>query len=276
MSGQTAKSITTVVQDLRKLPSFPQVALDLFDRIQSPTSTLQEISALLSTDPALTAKVLRLANSGYYSIPGGVKDVKRALEFLGFNTISQIVLTSSVPQLFKSTGTPGLPIYNFWKKSLGVAVASELMARHYGVAHPAEAFTCGLLFHVGKLVCLELFPMNFDQIQSEAKKQEFNFDEAAAQQRFYTTTDLGVEISKQWNLPASVSACISATPAVTDKKGISALVHAANRYVTFSKIGDSGDYRAVAPETIGNEWNNEKVTSEFQEQLDRAGAFLNG
>src|ERR1700722_9028253 len=85
------------VNDIRTLPL---VAVRVNELINDPNSSSADIAQVLKKDLVLTAKVLRLVNSSYYAIPGGVSDVQRALAFLGFNTLAQLVLSLSVFSFF--------------------------------------------------------------------------------------------------------------------------------------------------------------------------------
>ena len=92
----------------RTFPTLPVVAMKVNELINDPNSSGADIAEVMKKDQVLTAKVLRLVNSSYYAIPGGVADVQRALAFLGFNTVAQLVLSLSVFSVF-STRRRGFP-----------------------------------------------------------------------------------------------------------------------------------------------------------------------
>ncbi|NDD93131.1 HDOD domain-containing protein, partial [bacterium] len=126
------------IDQIQSLPVLPQIAMRVTERMQSPTATLAEISDLIKSDMGLSAKVLRLANSSYYSIPGGVSDVSKALQYLGFTTIAQIVLTSSVFGSFKTQGIREFPLTPFWLHSFAVGQLAEITARSLQLESPSE------------------------------------------------------------------------------------------------------------------------------------------
>jgi HD-like signal output (HDOD) protein len=72
------------------------LALKIFERILAPTTSFQEICDLITADRQLCAKILRLANSSYYSIPGGVRDIATALKYVSVFTVAQLLLTQSL------------------------------------------------------------------------------------------------------------------------------------------------------------------------------------
>src|SRR3954465_411717 len=149
---KTNADYSELLAKLQDIPTLPVVAMKVNELIQDPTSSSADIADVLKKDQVLTAKILRLVNSSYYAIPGGVADVQRALAFLGFNTVAQLVLSLSVFSVFGQSESPDFSMLEFWKPALGPAVCSEALAKRLKLAKPEEAFTCGLLHDVGKLV----------------------------------------------------------------------------------------------------------------------------
>ncbi len=91
-----------VIKALDALPTLPLVAIQIGEVIHSKNVSVQQVAEILRTDPATSAKLLRLVNSPYFGIPGGVTDVARAIPFVGFNTLYQLVLTISVLETLSS------------------------------------------------------------------------------------------------------------------------------------------------------------------------------
>src|ERR1700733_5355143 len=103
---------------LHDIPTLPMVAMRVNELINDPNSSSADIAEVLKKDQVLVAKILRLVNSSYYAIPGGVTDVQRALAFLGFNTLAQLVLSLSVFSMFSSPDTQEFSMPEFWKHAL--------------------------------------------------------------------------------------------------------------------------------------------------------------
>ena len=77
---------------LDSLPTLPVVAIQIGEVVHSKNASVQQVAEILRSDPSTSAKLLRLVNSPYFGIPGGVSDVSRAIPFVGFNTLYQLVL----------------------------------------------------------------------------------------------------------------------------------------------------------------------------------------
>src|SRR5438270_11481500 len=144
-----------MIEKLQDIPTLPIVAMKVNELINDPTSSSSDIADVLKKDQVLTAKILRLVNSSYYAIPGGVADVQRALAFLGFNTLAQLVLGLSVFSFFTDFENEEFSMMDFWRHAIATGVCSEILAKRLKMPKPEEAFTCGLLHDVGKLVLHE-------------------------------------------------------------------------------------------------------------------------
>src|ERR1041385_7525933 len=90
-----------IVEVIDSLPTLPIVALQIGEVIHGKNVSVDQVAKVLHTDPATSAKLLRLVNSSYFGIPGGVSDVARAIPFIGFNTLYQLVLSIGVLDTLK-------------------------------------------------------------------------------------------------------------------------------------------------------------------------------
>src|SRR3954469_25366687 len=119
---KTNADYSELLNKLQDIPTLPVVAMKVNQLINDPNSSSSDIAEVLKKDQVLTAKILRLVNSSYYSIPGRVADVQRALAFLGFNTLAQLVLSLSVFSFFTSPDSEEFSMPEFWRHALATAV----------------------------------------------------------------------------------------------------------------------------------------------------------
>jgi len=94
--------LDTIAAKAGNLPALPQVAIKVMEQVRDPDTTIKSLEEVISTDQALVAKVLRIANSTFYGMRGEVSELRRALVILGFNTIRSIVLTASTEAMYRS------------------------------------------------------------------------------------------------------------------------------------------------------------------------------
>ena len=118
------------------------VVTQIVEALHNPRTSAAQIAALLKRDQVLTAKVLRLVNSGFYGRPVEITDIARALSFIGDNTLSALIVGTSVFTPADLTAASYFDVREFWKHSLASAVAAELIALEIRRARPEECFTC--------------------------------------------------------------------------------------------------------------------------------------
>ncbi len=152
------KKLRFIVDKIQNLPTPPIVFTQITKVINNPDTSAYEIGAIISEDPALTAKVLKLTNSSFYGIPRTITNVKQAIVILGLEAIKSLVISASVFDTFsknKSLDTEYLE--NFWRHSLSVAFMSKIIARMKKLPSLQEAeiaFSGGLLHDLGKLIII--------------------------------------------------------------------------------------------------------------------------
>jgi putative nucleotidyltransferase with HDIG domain len=256
--------------------------------INDPSSSSTDIAEVLKKDQVLTAKILRLANSSYYAIPGGVSDVQRALAFLGFNTLAQLVLGLSVFSLFSKIDGEQFSMLDFWKHALGTAVCCELLAKRLKYPKPEEAFTCGLLHDIGKLVLHEIDPERLSDIVAETNSRDCSFFDVEREWDLPGHSYLGEVIATKWGLPQVIRLAIRyhhfdvtrMETVLASAKPVIQMVRLANTLCVKNKIGKSGDCSAgivtfdmLFPLGI-SESEVPLIEQQLQKDMERAGAFL--
>jgi putative nucleotidyltransferase with HDIG domain len=285
---KTTAEYSELLAKLQDIPTLPVVAMAVNELINDPTSSSSNIAQVLKKDQVLTAKVLRLVNSSYYGIPGGVTDVQRALAFLGFNTIAQLVLGLSVFSLFSEINGEDFSMLTFWRHALGTAVCSELLAKRLKYPKPEEAFTCGLLHDIGKLVLHEIDAPALMRVVQAAKAKSCGFVDVEAENGVPAHTYLGEVIAAKWGLPQMIRLVIhyhhlDVTPmntVLSSAKPMIQMVRLANTICVKTQIGKSGDASPgiVTEDMVLPLKINLKELPMIEEQLlkdmDRAGAFL--
>jgi HD-like signal output (HDOD) protein len=146
------KRIRKIAESVIGLPTLPTVVSRLIELVDSPRTSAALLARLISADQALTAKVLKLANSAYYGFPREISTVNMAIVVLGFNAVKEMGLSISVFDVFKKTASsPLFDVAQFWEHSVGCGVAARMLARNYRPAIAGEAFVAGLLHDVGKV-----------------------------------------------------------------------------------------------------------------------------
>lgn len=289
LSEKTSKEYAELLDKLKDMPTLPVIAMRVGEMINDPNATSGQIAAVLKQDQVLTAKILRLVNSSYYAVPGGVTDVQKALAFLGFNTVSQLVLSLSVFSMFTKFGDEEISMKDFWMHSICVGVCAENIAKRVKGVKPEEAFTCGLLHDIGKLVLHRIDPEKLKKILTLSRESKTGFVDIERQNDWLTHAYIGEMMAQRWGLPQVVRFAIryhhsdvqNSETLLENEKKIIQIIRLANRVVVKSGHGKSGDYsqKPVAPSLLAAlELTNEdleQVNAYMEQAAEKAGVFLN-
>lgn len=279
-----------ILTKIDELPTLPTIVYELSQAINNPMSSTSDVEAIMGNDQSLTTKVLKLVNSAYYAIPGGVSSVSRAIAYLGFDTVNQLVLSTSIIQALEMKGPSRFDLNEFWKHSLGVAIASETIAKFIRHPMPSDVFTCGLLHDMGKVALYSISADSLISIVEHATKNGLSYSEAEEEFSTPKHTTIGALLSQRWHLPSSIHSAVKnhhqidpnlrggLTPDLNQSVDITFL---ANLFIHALKFGNSGHNKIIgAPRevmkrlTIDPEKDFKRLLVIVKQNLDRTADFL--
>ena len=188
-------------QRLDNLPTLPGIAMKILEAVRSEGITLNEIADILSKDPPLTAKILGLINSAFYSIPIQVTSISHAVKLLGINTVKKVALSFSLVRSFSKNKEGPFDYQAFWRNSLLSAVSCRLIAEKILPDRQEDAFTIGLLQDIGMLAFNEALPKQYILVIEEQQKTRCDFHQAEKQILGFTHMELGGALIQKWGLP---------------------------------------------------------------------------
>lgn len=281
--------VRRITESIIGLPTLPSVVAKMIEMIDNPKTSAAILAKLISTDQALTAKILKLANSAYYGFPREISTVNLAIVVLGFNTVKDMGLSISVLNAFKGRAeSKYFDISKFWEHSIACGVAARFLARIFRYRVVGEAFVAGLLHDVGKVVLNQYLHTEFNEIMKEVHENDVPLLEAEKKIIGATHAQVGGWLAEKWNLPAAITEAIRFHhgPIFTgNNRDILVLTGFADFLVRFSNIGDSGNKKTpkLDPDMIlaVSEWgvavdeeSLERLRMDFLMELDKAEAFF--
>ena len=237
------------------LPSLPEVVLRVQAMASKPSSSVKEVGMLIAQDPPLTARVLRIANSAYYSLSAPVLDICHGAAILGLDTLQSVVLQVGVVDLFKHLGTSGaFKPAELWQHSILTAkLAGSFPKGATGGVTPSEAYVAGLLHDVGKFVMFEslrdeyadafLVSVGQKRPMWEVEQELFQFDHA----------QVGELVTRRWGLPDKAVRAVGQhhRADLTEREGpLVALVAAANHLANGTFGSKTGELREPMPKAL--------------------------
>lgn len=190
-----------------QLPSPTGVALAVLRLTASETATAQEIARVLEADPALSGRLLKIANSAQSGSPRPVTSVRDAATRLGVRAVRTVALGFSLVSQHGHGTCRAFDYAGFWSRSLAMAVAAQAGARQSGHIAPAEAFTTGLLAQVGRLALASIYPDAYGEILTEAGGDDAPTLVRLERERFATDhNELAAAMLHDWGLPETYAA----------------------------------------------------------------------
>ncbi len=184
----------------RNLPSPPSVALQIIALAQDPNATLGSAAQIISVDPALSARMLRVANSPLYATRRNTETLTQALAMLGLNaTLSLALGFSLVHGLRGHNGTAELQD-RIWRRSVLAAMAARLLGQQTNLKRAETLMLAGLLQDIGRLALLKAMPEEYVAVCAEAGDNEALL--ALECTRFGADhAEVGAWLARKWNLP---------------------------------------------------------------------------
>lgn len=152
------------LDQIDRILTLPQVVSQINELVESRTASASDLHRVIKTDPALSAKILRLVNSAYYGLPGRVGSLEKAVILLGVTAVRNLAIAAGVEQLFRQLRMAG-PISgrDLWVHCLAVATAARELAQRAGMAHLEEVFMAGIIHDLGLLAAAQVVPQDFSQ-----------------------------------------------------------------------------------------------------------------
>lgn len=196
-----------IMQKIEEIPSLPAIVYKIMDLVNSDKSNASDFEKVVAQDQALTARMLRMANSSFFSLSRKVSTISDAVVYLGHNTIRSLVLGASTSSLFKRS----MPIYGYhedglWQHANIVASLSKKVA---AAAHltPEETENCyvsGLLHDIGKLI---LGPFAVNEIADEFRARHADGDDISSIEKDllgFSHGEIGRILLDKWQLPRNL------------------------------------------------------------------------
>ena len=194
------------IRSLSNLPTLPASANRLIEAVNDPDISVRNIGRIVGQDPALTAKVMRLANSSYYGLPRRVTNMEDASVVLGLRVIQTLVLSLTVFESFPGTVSRDFR-RTFWRHSITAAVAAKLAAERIGIPgiNPEDAFCAGLLHDIGKIAMEQFLHADLERVLAVCGQADgLTFFETENRLLGYTHVDVFEWMTGSWNLPESL------------------------------------------------------------------------
>lgn len=278
------EAISKILSKIKALPTLSVVVAKVIQVVSNPLTSASDLSKIITVDQALTAKVLRLANSAFYGFPFRIKNITQAVSILGFDTIRNLALTVSVYKVFTGESNSEFSHQDFWKHCVGVAICANLLAKKIKYRSPEGAFTAGLLHDIGKNFFEQYMHKEYSDVLKFARENNRSIYESEKELLLIDHTVVGKMMAEKWSLPHELAAGIASHHHPESEKEENVMAHIINVADTICKkkgIGFSGDNVMLPVSKEGrelfslDETGETELMSALDKELKEAETFVN-
>ena len=260
---------SAVIAAVDALPPLPAVALRVMQVAQNPKSSASDLALVVSADPGLSARILRIVNSAAYRRSREITSVQEALVMLGFVQARNVAISGAISGAYSPNANNVLfRIEVFWRHALAVAFTAAELASHGSQVDVPSAFTAGILHNMGRLAMFYADPAGLDQAVAEAMRSSRTLEEVEQELLGYDHAVIGGVLATRWQLPKAITEAIAHHhEAQTHPDSLGGVVARADEYCT--QNGLLPGY--VIPAAAGAQ---EEVTPEFAKLLKQVESLM--
>jgi HD-like signal output (HDOD) protein len=273
-------TLDEVVNEIAELRPLGAIATQILAITEGDRFSAHELAKVISSDQALSAKMLRLSNSAYYGFPRRITTVRDAIVLLGFRAVRSATLASCVIDAI-----PG-EVHNieqqpFWRYSVSVGMLAEIIARAERMPHD-EAFTAGVVHNIGRLALDQHYPQLLRRSIEHARAQGMSVHDAERALLGFSDAELGGGLALHWNFPEPLTEAVrrhsTSVYALEDAGALVAYVARARMFANSLGLSD-GVERAVQTSPPA-EWTQPPLSVTLEREggvdgvMERVGAFL--
>ncbi|MDP2360244.1 MAG: HDOD domain-containing protein [bacterium] len=279
--------IRRIAQGIHDLPTLPTVVAKIIQLVDNPRTNAATLARLIAGDPALTARMLKMANSAYYGFPRRIGTINLAIVVLGFNTVRDLAVSASLVERINLSHEGDGGMGDFWEHSVSTAVASRMLQRTAHNRTVGEAFVAGLLHDIGRLVVARYLPEEFQRIQEALAGSDQPLWTIEHELLGMSHAEIGGTLCRHWNLPEAICDAIHwhhMPMRQEERSPLTCILHVAEYMAHRSsrnphQEGRLGGVEEGAADVLGLRRNSRGETDlvwyleQFQAELQRAETF---
>ncbi|MBZ0173386.1 MAG: HDOD domain-containing protein [Phycisphaerales bacterium] len=269
------QKVREALSEISHIATLPEITMQIINLVEDTSSTAQDLQNVISNDPALCARILKVVNSSFYGLPGQVSSINRAIVMLGLNAVKNIAIAASLAKLFRGGDlTPRFSAKMLWSHSNAVAIGSKIIADELNLGLGDEAYLAGLMHDIG--IMLE---MQYDRNQLIDVVSRTGPDSDGVPANDMLEVELGVfgatheefgrGLCSQWKFPASFAAVCghhhNPLTAPEEHRRLVSLVTVADRVA--ATLGENYRLDLISTEIPGEVMNEIGLTEHMLEGL---------
>lgn len=203
--------LRSLISQFGSLPSIPAAYHRLMTEIESPDASIQKIGQIISEDISMTAKILHLVNSAFFSLQREVSDPKLAVTLLGLETVAALILSLEIFSQFENSQIFKFSIDKIWQHSVRTGAIARNIAEMEGLDddQAVNAYTAGLLHDIGTVMMVANIPMKYAEVLAKSASESISRYEIEKQVFDATHAQVGAYLLALWGLPEPVIGAVA-------------------------------------------------------------------
>jgi HD-like signal output (HDOD) protein len=253
-------TVKELVNDSIKLHSLPEIYTQLNDVINDPNSSMTNVATVIRQDPGMTVRLLRIVNSPLFGMSSKIETVSQAVQMLGINQIHDLLIATSITNVFKGISKDVMNMEQYWQHSTYCGVVSRMLAHHCKLIESERLFLAGLLQDVGHLIMYAYLPNYMKRVTEKSRSEDISLIKAEEKIIGFNYAQVGGELMHRWYLPDSLyeTTLYHTKPASAEKYPLeAAIVHIANVLKTEYINRDESDVTNSDEEKCDDEYIDE-------------------
>ena len=261
--GIRYKDLAALLEGDVGLASLPHIFTEINRVISDPRSSAIHAANVISKDPNLTTKLLRIVNSAFYGFPSKIDTISRAVTILGSRELSTLAFGTSVLEIFKDIPADLVDMKSFWEHSVACGIAARMIASYKNIVNTERLFVAGLLHDIARLVTYKYLPQQGREMLLHAQRTDCLLRSAELEVLGFDHTTIGAMLMQKWKLPVVLEHAVGYhhQPMLSQHLQEAGIVHIADILINALMIGTSGE--RFVPPVIPEAWTELRLPTEI-------------
>ncbi len=271
----------SLIESDPRISSLPEIFYLINEIISDPNSSFGEVAQVISSDPSLSIRLLKIVNSPFYSFPQKIDTITHAISIVGTEQLRDLALATTMLSQFRGISNALLDMNSFWRHSLACGIASRVLAFQCRQSNSERYFLIGMVHDVGRLVLLENYPDLVAPTAVQPSEEEPLLYEIELEHLGFHHGHVGAALCRSWHLPRLMECAIAYhhTPDMAEDFRLeTAIVFLGNLIANAMGFGNSGDLHVppinedawdrvgLSPSHLGDIWK--QIQKQYQDTVN--------
>ena len=239
-----------------KVFSLPKIHFELQEALNDPDKTFQDLGKIISYDPALSARLLKIVNSPFYGFPSKIDTISHAISIIGMDQLTDLALATLVIHQFRGIPNSLFNMEKFWRHSMACGVAARAIAEFKGEKNVERFYLAGILHDIGRLVIFKREPALARDAFFRSKEKQENIFLSEQELMGFDHAAVGGELLKAWKLPPRLVEAVAyhhQPQAAKEFPVEAAIIHTSDYIVHVLKVGSDAEF--AEPQLYPKSWD---------------------